>query len=672
MISSICKSSGNSFRSTSPLSAFTRTALATRSATTRDSSVTPASSSFTHKIAYIIGNTTMFTSDAIPAGTNKYAHTIEHSWLPKLNSANMVVRLFTYSSSTQNSSTQIGVTDKSVTVTVPAGIVPTVSSLTATVVNGLGGYYVEGKSKVKLVATAKEGTGSSLSSYIFSGANINSSSSTLTTTNSTVTSSVIQKEGNLTYGVIAKDGRPARQSEKVETSIYVYPYAKPQITSITAQRCKSDGTLDDNGTYARVVIKTSHSPVNAANYITVRLSNSLNSTSYDVVVKSYASKEENTYTVKAYGGSFAINSSYTITATITDNYNTGTTLTKSATLKAAKRTLNIAKYGNGISIGALSTVTSSSASGLFETSWPINMYQGGQCNGFIDFTSVGVQDGLRFNKYDSTGALTRAVKLYKGETNVHVGLWDGTTEKAVWQYRALDDGTDELFINQPTKINNTVNALRGRFTSTVDADSHSQVDVALRVGSPSSNHLDIDGNEIIAKYGTSEPATLYFVGSAIGMYSNDTLAMTIGADSTGEYVQSVPVYTRTYTGAANMYVNSNGTFGRSTASSERYKKDIEDVTNKELNPYKILDIPVRQFRYNEENIPVDGKPDDLYIGLIAEEVNKAYPIATEYTEDGQIEMWNIKMLFPALLKIVQDQQQKIEALEEQINNKAVN
>ena len=72
-----------------------------------------------------------------------------------------------------------------------------------------------------------------------------------------------------------------------------------------------------------------------------------------------------------------------------------------------------------------------------------------------------------------------------------------------------------------------------------------------------------------------------------------------------------------------------------------------------------------------DNIPLDKKPDDLYIGLIAEEVNKAYPAATEYTEDGQVEMWNIKVLFPALLKIVQDQQKEIEALKEQINNKLI-
>lgn len=102
--------------------------------------------------------------------------------------------------------------------------------------------------------------------------------------------------------------------------------------------------------------------------------------------------------------------------------------------------------------------------------------------------------------------------------------------------------------------------------------------------------------------------------------------------------------------------------------SERYKKDIEDVNNDELNPYKILNIPIKQYRYNEDNIPTDKNPEDLYIGIIAEDVAREYPVAAEYTEDGQVEMWNIKMLFPALLKIVQDQQKTIDALKAEINN----
>jgi hypothetical protein len=120
-----------------------------------------------------------------------------------------------------------------------------------------------------------------------------------------------------------------------------------------------------------------------------------------------------------------------------------------------------------------------------------------------------------------------------------------------------------------------------------------------------------------------------------------------------------------------VYINSSGVLQRSTSSSERYKTDITDVVNEDLNPYRILDIPVRQFKFNEDNIPLDRKPDDTYIGFIAEEVNAAYSAATEYTEDGQIENWNIRVLFPALLKIVQDQQKEIDALKEQINNKVV-
>ena len=155
--------------------------------------ITPANTAFTHKVAYIIGNTTMFTSPTIAAGTKEYSYTIQHSWLSSLNSANMIVRLLTY-----NGSTLIGSADKSVTVSVPANIVPTVTSLTPTIINGLsggkivatGGNCVEGKSQVRLTAAATAGSGSVLSSYVFSGPNINGTASTLTSTSVTVTSSI--------------------------------------------------------------------------------------------------------------------------------------------------------------------------------------------------------------------------------------------------------------------------------------------------------------------------------------------------------------------------------------------------------------------------------------------------------------------------------------------------
>lgn len=132
-------------------------------------------------------------------------------------------------------------------------------------------------------------------------------------------------------------------------------------------------------------------------------------------------------------------------------------------------------------------------------------------------------------------------------------------------------------------------------------------------------------------------------------------------------INAPSIYQTTYSGSANTYVASDGTLGRSTSSSKRYKTDIKDVVETSLDPYNILDIPVRQFKYNKGSVPIDKTIDDLYIGFIAEEVEAAYPIAAEYNEDGQVEMWNIKIIVPAMLKVIQDQQKEIFELKQKMN-----
>ena len=143
---------------------------------------------------------------------------------------------------------------------------------------------------------------------------------------------------------------------------------------------------------------------------------------------------------------------------------------------------------------------------------------------------------------------------------------------------------------------------------------------------------------------------------------NNETVFKVDYDDTSAYIQSLPAYNRTYALSPNMLITNLGTIGRGTSSSMKYKEDIKDVVNEDLNPTRILDIPVRQYKYNKDNIPVDRNRDDIYIGLIAEEVAEAYPAAAEYNENGELEMWNIKVLFPALLKVVQEQQKEIEAL----------
>ena len=356
--------------------------------------ITPSDKTFKHKVRFIVDNTAKYTSDFIAAGTTTYSYTIPHSWSSDKASKSMIVRLYTYNSS----GTLIATTDKTTTINVPDDIIPTVNSVKATLSSGLSGNYVQGKSKITLAVDADPGSGSKIVNYYFQGKNISGNNTSYTGTAASRTSSTIQSSGSLTYKVRVKDAR-GRYSAWSSVKITVQPYSVPTITSIKAQRCLSDGTLDNNGTYAYVTVKTTHSSVNGANTATVNLTNSKDNYSATKQIISSTSGV-NTYS-GIYGSGFAIDSDYTIKATIIDEYNATDVL--DVELKAAKRSLNIAKYGNGIAIGGMSTVTSKSEVGKFECNWDTEIKAKLTVDGSIltgnDFGCTEAYDGSNFAMY---------------------------------------------------------------------------------------------------------------------------------------------------------------------------------------------------------------------------------------------------------------------------------
>lgn len=121
--------------------------------------------------------------------------------------------------------------------------------------------------------------------------------------------------------------------------------------------------------------------------------------------------------------------------------------------------------------------------------------------------------------------------------------------------------------------------------------------------------------------------------------------------------------------AANGYVFvTGGRIARSTASSERYKENIVDLADvPELDPKKLLDLPVRAFTYKEGELPeTDDRYKQLIPGFIAEEVDAIYPVAADYVNGP--ESWNDRMIVPALLSLVQDLYKRIEKLENTTNS----
>lgn len=607
--------------------------------------IVPANANFTHKFEFFVGSTRM-ASGTSSAGVTSYIHTIPHSWSP--TSDYVTVTLYCY---TMSGTTQISKVKKTFRANVPTNIRPKVTNVTTALVSGLSGQYVQGKSKVTLTATAEAGSGSTLTSYIFKGANINGTSSSYTGTSNAKTSSAIQSVGNVKYIVCAKDAR-GRESDDYEVSINVYAYATPQISSITAQRCLKNGTIDINGTYAKVTVKFSYADVNKANTRTVKLASSVDNFSAKTTV--VAATATNTSYSGVYGGSFALDETYQIKAIITDKY---TSHEKTITLKVAQRTINIARYGNGVAIGGLSTVDTPSTNGKFECNWDTEINAKLAVTNNIttkgDFGCTEAYDGSNFAMYCQWADSANHDILVRNSDGVTMGLgWKG------------DDEHPTILDVRPTKVN-----IRGatHFQCTNDASTSAQNDVPVRVGNASGAHIDIDGNEIIAKDSATELGTLNLGGKIIALYVDDIDTLRTSSDSTSTFVKSVPTYNRTYDGSPNVYITSNGIFGRSVSSSQRYKTEIEDVHDDILNPYNILDIPIRQYKYNTDHVPVGKDAHDVYIGMIAEEVAQAYPAAAEYNEDGQVEMWNIKTIVPAMLKIIQDQQKAINELKQKVD-----
>ena len=118
-------------------------------------------------------------------------------------------------------------------------------------------------------------------------------------------------------------------------------------------------------------------------------------------------------------------------------------------------------------------------------------------------------------------------------------------------------------------------------------------------------------------------------------------------------------------GLAPLYVDQNGLLQSST-SSARYKKDISTEFSEDLDPHKLYDLPVKQYQYKDEHKDkqlVEG----MQVGLIAEDVDKYYPNACQYNDDGEPESWRERIVLPAMLKLIQEQKAEIDELRARID-----
>ena len=209
------------------------------------------------------------------------------------------------------------------------------------------GVYVEGKSVIKLTATATAYEGATVSNYAFyrDGTLIGNNAAGVLTEAGTAIS------GSHVYKVIVTDsyGMTAEQSL---AAITVYPYSLPKIDSSETYRCDTSGTEQSGG--PSVKVKASWTTSSCGGY---------NTSSGTAAVNGYSASLTNG-TAARIDANLNAAAAYTVTYTITDSF--GETAVTTIPVLSAFR--NFALYPDGTVGGfAFGEMPTSPGVGVFNT-----------------------------------------------------------------------------------------------------------------------------------------------------------------------------------------------------------------------------------------------------------------------------------------------------------------
>ncbi len=123
----------------------------------------------------------------------------------------------------------------------------------------------------------------------------------------------------------------------------------------------------------------------------------------------------------------------------------------------------------------------------------------------------------------------------------------------------------------------------------------------------------------------------------------------------------------------NLRIGSGHKIKRIAESSRKFKNSIKLVNSDELNPQKLYDINVVQYKFNENYLAKeDQRHGKDVIGFIAEDVYEKYPIAADYSFDKNgapvVHDWNLRYMVPAMLKLIQEQKQQLFQLDQEVKS----
>ena len=406
--------------------------------------LTPADSSFKHKIRYEFGSLVSQVAGLTSGVDFTSQGTTYHDFTPPTSLANEIPNateqdatliVYTYTSN----GTHIGTAEILIKLKVP-NYTPTISNVALTGNSLLSGVYVQGKSTVNVAITASSLYGATIKDY----------STTVdgkTYSGSSFTSAVLSS-GSKSVAVTVTDTR-GKTATYPSVAFTVYAYSVPSITEFSLSR-QSDGTT------VVATVKGTIASVNSKNAINVAVT--LNGTSQNATLSQSTANGVVTFTGSATFTGISTDSAFTGTAKVVDSYNT---VTKDSVLSTVAVTMDFYKTGKGVAFGKVAEAEG------FDVDWswtfrkagkftnsafaPVTVERSGSANGaaikFVNsngtlgFVGMGttVDSGLKRWKADQSTAYN---VLDTGNCPDYV-IERGTSSG--WEYTKWNSGKMELF-----------------------------------------------------------------------------------------------------------------------------------------------------------------------------------------------------------------------------------
>ncbi len=373
------------------------------------------------KVTYEFEGTTGTINAKVPKGTDTITWTIPKSWANKVpNSSYGSIKIISAKYDDKAFCWNSG--SSYIRADFPSDMYPSIDSVKLTEavseVASSNYGYLQNKSKIKINITASGKYSATIKSYkvVING---------VTYTSSAPTTGVLKTSGNNAYQITVTDSRG--KTKTTSGTFEVIPYVKPKITNFTIARCDQDGTLNEEGTYAKVIsgatISSCNNGTTDQNIKSYKLSYKLTTatewTDISLPNSSYALSD-----TRILSG-FDINNTYNFKLEATDYFET---TSKTLILETSDNIMDFLANGKGMAIGKAAEYEDTLDIGYSKTYLSKSVHMGGEQRS---------DDEKNIYFYNTQqGNYPHKTKIYggNGSSEIALGCYDTEKDIRVWGY----------------------------------------------------------------------------------------------------------------------------------------------------------------------------------------------------------------------------------------------